>query len=660
MRIFTLILFICVTLFKLNSQNNKTALDLQKTIEVDKDDSVKVENIIQLAMLVADTNAYDAIKHLNKALELSKQLKLFKHQVRVYNRMGDLHFGLTNFNKSFLNYYKAYKLSDSIKDLKLYAFSCYNLGWVAAIEQESFEDVKYIYTSIKISEQNKYNFLRLQNYNAIANFYSTRFHRSDDKMYFDSSIKYFIRGIDLIKELKLQNRAGAFYLNMGQLFEYAKDYNSAIFYYNKTLELIASDSSRIVHCVYHIGICEYGLGKKKEALAKYLIAYNYFTRTKVIAEIKDISGSLASYYEDAGNYKEALKFKEEYHAIVLNTSKELHTTSVNNLELGFKFEKSEADLMQLKQANEINELKSKRKTLFIYALTAIGLLFVGLAYLLFRQNKLKHNSNLKLAEQNKIISEKKLEIEQSIEYAKGIQTVFLPEIDFLNDFVKESFVLYKPKDVVSGDFYWINIAKNKSEALIACADCTGHGVPGALMSMVGINALNQLHVEKKLSSPGEMLSELNNQIKNSLKQNSQKSKQQDGMDIALIKLNLIESKLWYSGANRSLFIVREKEVIEQKATKYAIGGYTSLNHKFEEHEISLQPGDFICLATDGYADQFGGVDGKKFMTKNFKKLLVNISDLKAYEQQKYLNETFEAWRGPHAQVDDVCVIGIKI
>ncbi|MBL7918391.1 MAG: SpoIIE family protein phosphatase, partial [Bacteroidia bacterium] len=174
------------------------------------------------------------------------------------------------------------------------------------------------------------------------------------------------------------------------------------------------------------------------------------------------------------------------------------------------------------------------------------------------------------------------------------------------------------------------------------------------------NTLNQIHTEKHISNPGEMLTHLNNQIKDSLKQNSQKAKQRDGMDLSLIKINLKENKLKFAGANRPLYLVRNKEVIEYKATKHAIGGFTDYNKLFEEVEIDLLSGDFICLATDGYADQFGGIDGKKFMTKNFKKLLVNISDLKAYEQQKYLNETFEAWRGPHEQVDDVCVVGIKI
>ncbi|MBL7917151.1 MAG: hypothetical protein JNM96_02060, partial [Bacteroidia bacterium] len=451
-------------------QTENIAVKLKTEIENRSDDSIKVAKIVELANCYTDTNVIASLQYLNQALVVANRIKSFKQVVSIYNLLGDLHFGQTNYNKSFQSYYKAYKLSDSINDQKLYAFSCYNLGWVAAIQQESFDDVKYIYTSIKISEQNKYNVLRLKNYNAIASFYSTRYLRSKDKMFFDSSIKYFTRGIELTKELKSQNRAGAFYLNMGQLFEYTSDFNSAKFYYEKAIELSSGDSARVTHCVYHIGICELGLGKKKEALEKYLYAYAYFKRNNIIEEIKDISGSLASYYSENGDFKEALKYKEEYYSLVINTNKELHATSVNNLELGFKYEKTEADFLQLQQASEIQELKSKRKSFFIYALTAIGLLFVGLAYMLFRQNKIKQLTNLKLEEQNKIIREKKEEIEQSIQYAKGIQTVFLPEFESINELVKDSFVLYKPKDVVSGDFYWVHVAKAKHEVVLACAD----------------------------------------------------------------------------------------------------------------------------------------------------------------------------------------------
>jgi serine phosphatase RsbU (regulator of sigma subunit) len=279
--------------------------------------------------------------------------------------------------------------------------------------------------------------------------------------------------------------------------------------------------------------------------------------------------------------------------------------------------------------------------------------------LLFKQGKLRQLTNLKLKEQNKIISEKKLEIEQSIEYAKGIQTAFLPGRDELSLILKENFIFYKPKDVVSGDFYWYLVSEDQKGILLACADCTGHGVPGALMSMVGINILQQLSVERKMRSPGLILKYLNAEIKNSLKQNSDQSKQRDGMDIAIIYLDLAGQKLIFSGANRPLYLVREQQLMEYKATKHAIGGFTKYDQSFEEIKIDLQRNDLICLSTDGFADQFGK-DGKKFMTKRLKDLLAQISHLSAAEQLAELESVFNNWKGRQEQVDDVCLIGIKV
>ncbi|MBK7818650.1 MAG: serine/threonine-protein phosphatase [Sphingobacteriaceae bacterium] len=226
--------------------------------------------------------------------------------------------------------------------------------------------------------------------------------------------------------------------------------------------------------------------------------------------------------------------------------------------------------------------------------------------------------------------------------------------------IKENFIFYKPKDVVSGDFYWYLINEDQKGLLLACADCTGHGVPGALMSMVGINILQQLSVERKMRSPGLILKYLNAEIKNSLKQNSDQSIQRDGMDIAIIHLDLASNKLTYAGDNRPLYIVRNREVIEYKATKHAIGGFTKYDQAFEEVKIDLQRDDLICLSTDGYADQFGGPEAKKFMTKNLKALLVKIAHLSAAEQMVELETVFNNWKGRHMQVDDVLIIGLRL
>ena len=217
---------------------------------------------------------------------------------------------------------------------------------------------------------------------------------------------------------------------------------------------------------------------------------------------------------------------------------------------------------------------------------------------------------------------------------------------------------YKPKDVVSGDFYWFG--KVEKDFYCVAADCTGHGVPGALMSIIGMDKIVQAVYEKKISNPGQVLSYLNTQIKQVLKQHSDASKQMDGMDLALLKFNESLTEVEYAGANRPLLLVRDKTIVEYKADKLAIAGFTANDQQFTTTKISLQKNDSLFIFTDGYADQFGGESGKKFMSKNLKELLQSISDLSSKEQEEKIATAFTDWKKSYEQVDDVLLIGIKI
>ncbi|MBK6521294.1 MAG: SpoIIE family protein phosphatase [Sphingobacteriaceae bacterium] len=331
--------------------------------------------------------------------------------------------------------------------------------------------------------------------------------------------------------------------------------------------------------------------------------------------------------------------------------------SLSSKEITSNLEKANARMIALQQANEIETLNNKRKSTYLVILVVISFVIVLIVFLLVKQNKLKQSSNQKLETQNKIIFEKKHEIEQSIVYAKGIQTSFLPEKELLDIFLPRNFIFYEPKDIVSGDFYWFETSSNKEQILIACADSTGHGVPGALMSMVGINFLQQNVDRDKLDSPSTILKRLNNSVKNALKQNDIQSKQRDGMDVALALIDFTTNKLVFAGANRPLYIIRNHQLIELKATKHAIGGYTKNDQAFSDNEFQLEANDMLVLTTDGYADQFGGDDGKKLMTKKLKEYLVQISTLSCEDQFFQIKKAFTEWKGSYEQVDDVCLIG---
>ncbi len=273
-------------------------------------------------------------------------------------------------------------------------------------------------------------------------------------------------------------------------------------------------------------------------------------------------------------------------------------------------------------------------------------------------------SNNQLEIKNEIIEEKNKDIRDSINYAQRIQQAILPPQEKIDLVLKDYFILFKPKDIVSGDFYWHAAVKTTPQdgkpsdniVVMAAVDCTGHGVPGALMSIIGSTILNQTTTAAAVNSPADALGFLNKEITKTL--NSIK----DGMDMALCAINFEKLELQYAGANNPLYIVRQKQFIEVKPDKLAIGADTddAAVKVFTNHTIKLEKGDSVYLFTDGYADQFGGPNGKKFKYKKFQELLIEMQDNTMEEQKHILNYHHELWKGSLDQVDDILVIGIRI
>jgi ligand-binding sensor domain-containing protein/serine phosphatase RsbU (regulator of sigma subunit) len=269
-----------------------------------------------------------------------------------------------------------------------------------------------------------------------------------------------------------------------------------------------------------------------------------------------------------------------------------------------------------------------------------------------------------IVEQQKIVEGKNKNITDSINYALRIQTAFLPKKEEISIYLPQSFILFKPKDIVSGDFYFFyknaSTKTGRDPVFIAAADCTGHGVPGAFLSMVGFERLTDAVRQSNHSS--EILSLLNTGVKNSLHQSSKDESTRDGMDIAICAVDIENRVVTYAGANRPLWIIRkgQKEIEEIKCTKTAIGGLTADNQNFEPHELILQPGDTFYIFSDGYADIFNGQTNKKLTTKKFKQILLDIQDRTMQEQERYLEDFIETWKAGTEQIDDILVIGVKV
>jgi len=263
-----------------------------------------------------------------------------------------------------------------------------------------------------------------------------------------------------------------------------------------------------------------------------------------------------------------------------------------------------------------------------------------------------------IQEKNKELESLYKQVTDSIHYAKRIQEAILPPQSSFDELLPNSFVLYKPKDIVSGDFYWLD---TKGDSIyIAAVDCTGHGVPGAFMSIVGSNILKDALQNTDLTSPSQIMDKLNEGVAATLHVGLTSKQTKDGMDMTLCKLHYKSLKLEYSAAYNPLYLVRNGELIQHKADKFPVGAFVGEKKKFSNNLIQLQKGDMVYIFSDGYADQFGGPKGKKFMAGTFRQLLLQVSGLPSVQQRQMLDETIEKWRGNLEQVDDMLIIGIKL
>lgn len=321
------------------------------------------------------------------------------------------------------------------------------------------------------------------------------------------------------------------------------------------------------------------------------------------------------------------------------------------------------------------EAIEKQKLILYFVMFAL-LLVSFLGYYIYRGYKIKKEANIRLEEKNRTISLQKDEIEKqrdlaaaqrdqiayqkkhitdSIMYAKRIQTALIPSLELFSEKL-EHFVLYKPLAIVSGDFYWVST--NGNLQVIICADCTGHGVPGAFMSMLGVSMLNEIVNGKHIIMPDQIVEALRQGVIKTLKQVAEEESIKDGMDIAVCLVDFDKSKMWFSGANNPLYLVRKGELTHYRADKMPVAIHYKMT-PFTLHEIDLQKGDAFYIFSDGYADQFGGPNEKKFMSMKLKETVVAMEGMPMLKQGERLNEIFEDWRGNNPQVDDVTMIGVR-
>ncbi len=441
-----------------------------------------------------------------------------------------------------------------------------------------------------------------------------------------------------------------YYKDIGRYLE-AKEYldrsNSILHEYN--------DYSRLADNYQIMGELYLNMENYYYAIPYFDSAQTYFDSIKATYGRMDTYLAASRAYEGIGDYEIAMANLKDYVKLSDEKNKESRARISQELAAKYESEKKEHENLILKNENLLQETQIEEEERNIMFMSiGIGVIILVMIVIILMLRKVKQ-AKQDVEVQKSVVENKNQEITDSIEYAKRLQEAILPSEESINQGLSENFVLYIPKDIVAGDFYWMENLDD-GNVLIAAADCTGHGVPGAMVSVVCHNALNRSVREFGLRDPGLILDKTTDLVIETFEKSGHEVK--DGMDICLCMIDKTNNRLKYSGANNSLYHIANTEFREIKPTKQPVGKHED-RKKFETVDIPVKTGEVVYLFTDGYADQFGGPKGKKLKYSKFKELLVNNHLSKMKEQQKLLRQYFDQWRGELEQLDDVCVIGIR-
>src|SRR6056297_3372413 len=595
-----------------------------------------------------------SIESYLKALEIYDSLNLKREQARCLKDIGLLYWDLKDINKAKEYYKKALKISRRIDDKKNMAYVYNNLAMIYYEENHPDEALNLFRKSLKIK------------------------HSLNDETGYANTLN-----------------------NIGFVYQYYGKPDSSLYYYKKANEIYESqnDSSALANTYNN-------MAKSYIKQDKYKTALKYLEKTYKIGKARNLQNVLKEnylhryrIYLEQKKHVKALEYYRRYSELNTHILNKKLKGQINELEKRYELDRQDREIELLKKQKKIKSIELQKQKRLKNILIICIIIIIAMTILALRnrfnkvkKNRLLHEQNKKISEKNtqlkkahndlqkktqeleqnrnkiekqkdkleeqfNIIQSKSWELSNSFQYAGHIQAAILPDREQLKENFEDYFVLLRPKEIVSGDFYWFTEVNNK--ILVAVADCTGHGVAGGLLSMLGISYLNEIVNARQITSPEKILDELRKMLIKSLKQKETTKSYLSGIDMAMISINKEKDTIEFAGANNPLYVIRENELHEFIADKMPIAYYDKMPN-FSKQIITAKKGDQLYLFSDGFTDQFGGHNQKKFKFKPFRKLIVENNRKSMEEQKNLLNKTFETWKGDLEQVDDVLVMGIRL
>ncbi len=695
-------------------------------------DTTKVDLLQKISWSYRNARPDSTILYAQQALDLSKKIQFANGQIKSLNFIGVAYRNKGNYSKASKYYFDALKAAEKANNKEQIGYSSINIGNVYVYQTNYQEAIDYFNKALKTAQS-------LGNKGMIAYCYVNlgRAFRSQKK--YKEARQYYTKALSIRKELKDASGILTSEVDLAEVYRLEKNYQKALEYFS----IAVSDAEK----VNNQGALVYSLNN----IANIYKATNELDRAKGYAEsslkiastlglLNDVRKALlnlSEIHKQQGNFEQAYQYHIRYIEVKDAVFSEGNTRKIARLQSKYESEKRET---QLRLEKKIHEEESKRKTIIIYSfvggLVLLSLLVLGqyinnrqknkLNLLLSQRNTELATQQIQITEKNKTLEEQRNALDQkssalekanteitrknkdiiaSMNYAQRIQQAMLPLENNIRSVLPDHFILFKPRDIVSGDFYWFakieshvsrkiysqqtksiappladdagsesntfaTVSPEVDKAVIAAVDCTGHGVPGAFMSLIGNELLNEIIMIRGITKPSKILEELQQGVRTVLQQKD--TKNQDGMDIAICTIDLVPDnfpnqqyvpKLQFAGAGNPLIYIQNNEMNRIKGSRISVGGYRNFKivpDQFDNHVIALEQPTTFYIFSDGYQDQFGGNGTRKFMAKRFRQLLLDVHKLPIEEQKLRLETTLAQWQGDLDQVDDILILGVQL
>ena len=701
---FLIILFILPS-FLFSQQLKEDSL--LNCLKYSKEDTSKANTLNRLASVYRrNADFKESMKYSQKALLLSNKLSFSKGIFFANKGFGIIYFQIGKQDSAIYYMQKCYDMKELEKN-DLGMCECSNLlGLMLSKKGDYIKSLQQFQRSLQLAQKLHADENTLMAINNIAILYQSQGNKPKAVEYYEKALvlakkqddplllasvlagmgnvyvlmnennkayDIYKKAFDIRKEFGNELMVAKSYSDLGYVCFNLSQYEKALAYYKSAIEIFdrTGSTNDLSFSYYNVGNIYY---EKKD----FIKAIDFYQKSLALSEENDDLERITTEHQKLGeSYNEIKKYKEAtYHLLEYQKLKDSltnQTTSEQLVEMESKYQsekkQDEINLQgeQLKtQKAEIGK-QTLQKIIFASALLFVAVLAIFI-YKNFKSQK-KSAEIIKLQQketeiQKNIIEEKHKEITDSINYAERIQRSFLASTEFLDNNLKDYFVFFQPKDVVSGDFYWATKLSNNKFALVT-ADSTGHGVPGAIMSLLNITSLESA-VKDGYTQPADILNVTRKTIIERLKKDGSAEGGKDGMDASLISFDFANNKFTFAAANNPIWVARVSagsatyELIELKPDKMPVGKHDKDFQPFTQHQFELQKGDVVYTLTDGLPDQFGGPKGKKFMYKQLKELLVTIATEPMETQKQILTDALNTWKGDLEQVDDVCLIGVRV